>query len=163
MNAAELDSYVGESNREDILRTLASDAQNPIFGENNDLVKSIDALLSDKTTDEKLKDSPFWVANVKSLKLSMLDRKDRKKYINMFEAMVLLELMKTPPDKYTLDEMEKVNQARMVFQLNVDRAIGTNSANKKNERILLSTQIKEIATHMMGKEKKGIFKRLLGI
>lgn len=163
MNEEDIGGVVSEISQENLLRELAADDQNPIFGENNDLVKSISALLDDSEAANSLKDSEFWIANTKSLKLSIVDRRDRSKYLNMFEALVLMKLMSTPNQEFTLEEMTNVNQARMLFHLNVDRAIGTSSVNKKNERVLLSTQIKEIATHAMGKEKRGLFRRVLGV
>jgi hypothetical protein len=100
--------------------------------------RSIDKLLKDEIAETNLKDFPLWVVYTKTIKLTFLDERDVAVLENLFEAEVCRYLRSLPPTKQKPEVYLKIDQARMIFYMNLRRSLGKGDI---NERLLVSNLI----------------------
>lgn len=128
-----------------------------------DAMMSAKELIEDKAIDQKMDNFPLDIIASKSLKLSFIDNKTAQYLRNLFEAEVIKYLRSLPPNMHTVTTYQKVGNARMIFEVNLNRARGTTNRDTINERTAQVSQIKQIITSGTTTAKRGIFKRLFGV
>lgn len=125
-----------------------------------------DILLSDQEIPKVLREKYWWIFNKDNV-LTFLDE-DRKKDKMMAFDVAIIDIMNSMDsyDEYTFDSEMQFGLMRNALDVKLDRAVGFEGSNVKNERVILQSQFSEarqISEHeQSGQVKEGFFKRLLG-
>ncbi len=138
------------------------DNQNAEIFLQSEMWKAIEKILDDKIAVEKLKDSDLWVVLSNSLKLTFLDNTDLYMFQNLFEAAVCQYIRSLPPEKQNFKVHCAIGQARMLFEANIRRSVGTPTG-KINERIAIITQNRQDTSILQAPPRpRGIRERIFG-
>ena len=105
----------------------------------SEMWKAIEKILEDRIPMEKLKNTDLWVVLSNSLKLTFLDNTDLYMFNNLFEAEICRYIRSLPPEKQNFTTHSVIGQARILFEANIRRSVGTPTG-KINERIAIITQ-----------------------
>lgn len=122
-------------------------------------------LLNDNVVPEKIKEK-YWFVFHPDNTLTFLDEERKRSKLLNFDIAKIDILNSMAYYDYTFEKELEFGIMRNVFETKLDRALGFNSQNIKNERIVLQSQFSEqrqISEHgTTGQIKEGFFKRLLG-
>ena len=125
-----------------------------------------DSLLNDDEVPEKVR-KEWWPVFHKDNTLTFLDPERKAQKLLNFDIMKIDRLHSMPYYDYTFEEELKFTVLRNVFETKLDRALGLNNSNVKNERIMLNSQFQEnrqISEHGVPQNfmRESFFRRLLG-
>jgi len=126
----------------------------------------VEHLLSDDEVPEEIK-KKFWFVFHKDNVLGFLDEKRKQDRLLAFDIAKIDSLACTSYYDYTFEQEREFNILRNILEGKLDRALGVNVANIKNERIMLQSQFSEQRSISELKNdqsniREGFFKRLLG-
>jgi hypothetical protein len=125
-----------------------------------------DLLLSDSEVPKVLRHKYWWIFNKDNV-LTFLDEKRKDKKMMSFDVSVI-DIMNSMDsyDDYTFDSELQYSLMRNALDVKLDRAVGFNGTNMKNERVILQSQFNESRAITedgnQGQVKEGFFRRLLG-
>lgn len=123
-------------------------------------------LLSDSEVPESLRKKYWWIFNRDNV-LTFLDNDRKERKMMAFDVAIIdnMNSMETFND-YNFESESQFNLMRYALDVKLDRAVGFNGSNMKNERVILQSQFNESKQiSEMGEnsgQKEGFFKRLLG-
>ena len=123
-------------------------------------------LLSNNDVPETLRKKYWWIFNKDNV-LTFLDTERKEKKMMAFDIAIIdhMNSMDTFND-YSFESESQFNLMRYALDVKLDRAVGFNGSNMKNERVILQSQFAEnrqISEVGQGQQQKeGFFKRLLG-
>ena len=125
-----------------------------------------EALLNDDEVPPEIK-YKYWQVFHKDNSLTFLDHERKANKLLNFDVMKIDMLNAMPYYDYNFDEELTFTTLRNVFETKLDRALGMNNSNVKNERIMLNSQFQEqrhISEMGQGQNfmRESFFKRLLG-
>ena len=124
-----------------------------------------DSLLNDNEVPVDVKER-FWFLFHKDNVLTFLDAERQKQKMLSFDIMKIDALHVMPYYDYTFEKEMEFDVLRSVYETKLDRALGIDNGNIKNERIMLQSQFQE-QRHIndageSAMMKGGFFKRLFG-
>lgn len=129
----------------------------------SEMIKATKEIIEDKFALKKMgKDFPLWSIGTKSLKLTFLNYNDAAVLHNLFEAEICKYMRSIPKCEHKVSRHLQLGQARMLFYVNLRRALGTENNKKMNERIALLSQIKQHITSGGSSARAGFFSRMFG-
>ncbi|MAH45335.1 hypothetical protein CMI37_05875 [Candidatus Pacearchaeota archaeon] len=124
-----------------------------------------EVMLTDDGVPKALKKKNWWVFNKDNV-LTFLDKERKLQKLMAFDIVKIDILNSTPYYDYTFDKELEFTLTRNVFDTKLDRALGFQGGNQKNERVMLQSQFSEqrqiSEDARFGGNKEGFFKRLLG-
>lgn len=124
-----------------------------------------ESLLNDNEVPDKIKEK-YWFVFHKDNILTFLDEDRKKSKMLNLDIAKIDELHTMPYYDYTFEKEFEFNIIRNVFETKLDRALGINGGNIKNERLVLQSQFSEqrqISENSNDNHvREGFFKRLLG-
>ena len=123
-------------------------------------------LLSDSEVPESLRKKYWWIFNRDNV-LTFLDTERKEKKMMAFDIAIIDHMNSMDTfDDYDFDSESQFNLMRYALDIKLDRAVGFNGSNMKNERVILQSQFAENRQiNEVGEaqgQKEGFFKRLLG-
>lgn len=124
-----------------------------------------DTLLNDNEVPAQIKENNWFVFHKDNV-LTFLDEPRKASKLLNFDIIKIDMLNTIPYYDYTFEKEMELNVLRNVFETKLDRALGFNATNVKNERIVLQSQFQENRqineNEGGGMIKSGFFQRLLG-
>jgi hypothetical protein len=123
-----------------------------------------DMLLNDSEVPEKFRKNYWWWMHKDNV-LTFLDQGRKQSKLVNFDITRIDMISTMPYYDYDFDLEMKFGILRNLFETKLDRALGIQTGNIKNERITLQSQFMEnrqISEIGAGMAKEGFFKRLLG-
>ena len=105
----------------------------------------------------------FWATLSKNLKITFIqDKDDLELFDAEFDNAKFLFLMSRPSYEFTFEDMQTIQQIKLLFMASIRRSLGT-PTHRINERVLGASSIQQRIrsnTEQMGGQKKGILGRL---
>jgi hypothetical protein len=123
-----------------------------------------DTLLNDNEVPEKFRKNYWWWMHKDNV-LTFLDVPRKQSKLMNFDITRIDMINTMPYYDYDFDLEMKFGILRNLFETKLDRALGIQTSNIKNERITLQSQFSEnrqIQEMGSGMGKEGFFRRLLG-
>jgi len=124
-----------------------------------ELLRSIDKILNDKVAEKELEGFPLFTTYCNTTKLTFLDSYDVSYLVNLFEADACRFLRSLPPWEHKPELYGKINQARILFFMNLKRSEGRGDI---NERTAISSLMKFVITGEIKQKRPGFLERLRG-
>lgn len=126
----------------------------------------VDAILNDSEVPEEVRKA-YWFVFHKDNVLTFLDKQRKDSKLLNFDITKIDILNATPYYEYDFKQEIMFGVLRNAFETKLDRAMGIQGGNLKNERIILQSQFQENRMiseqgNSSGFMKEGFFKRLLG-
>lgn len=128
----------------------------PINDSENQMMNS---LMSDKNVPKDILQKYWWVFT-KDVILTFLDKDRKKEKMLTFDISRIDYLTTLPYYDYTFEIEQELNNVRGIYDIKLDRALGTDSASQVNERIAQKSQFNESRQFMSdgtGSSVKGGF------
>lgn len=122
-----------------------------------------DSMLNNDEIPDEIKEENWWVFNKDNV-LSFLDNDRKQSKLLNFDIARIDHLNTMQYFDYNFKTELKWGLLRHIFETKLDRALGVQGGNIKNERILIQSQLTENRqiNDQEGAVKEGFFKRLLG-
>lgn len=122
-----------------------------------------ESMLNNDEIPDKIKEENWWVFNKDNV-LSFLDKDRKQSKLLNFDIARIDHLNTMQYYDYNFKVELKWGLLRHIFETKLDRALGVQGGNIKNERILIQSQLTENRqiNDQEGAVKEGFFKRLLG-
>jgi len=115
----------------------------PINEEN----QMMNSLMSDKNIP-KATLSKYWWVFAKDVVLTFLDKKRKKDKLLAFDISKIDYLATLPYYEYDFEVEQELNNIRNIYDIKLDRALGTDKASQINERIAQKSQFNETRQFM---------------
>ena len=130
----------------------------------SELLRATEKLLKDKFVEEKLEGFDLWPIISKTMKLTFIDEREAFTIKQLIEAEICKIIRSKPLSEQNAQFFNKIDNARIIAILNINRAKGTINRNLLNERTALISQFKQIVStsQYQSGEKRGFFSRLFG-
>lgn len=149
-----------------IMRAIQEQSQNPFQAIAQQPISSdmVEKMTSNEEVPKAIRDK-FWFVFHKDNVLTFLDENRKASKMLNFDIAKIDFLNRIPYYDYNFELEEMFNIVRNTFETKLDRALGTQDANRKNERVMLQSQLSEnrlIQESNQSRIKESFFKRLLG-
>jgi len=124
------------------------------------------SLMSNDAVPEKVRDEYYHVFLNDNV-LTFLDEERKRRKLLAFDIIRIDTLNAMPYYDYDFEKEKELSKMRLIYETKLDRALGTNEPNRKNERIVQQSQFSEQTMRQdelrsPGMAKPGFFKRLFG-
>ena len=124
----------------------------------------MNSLMSDKNIPKDVLQKYWWVF-AKDVVLTFLDEKRKKDKLLAFDISKIDYLLTLPYYKYDWNVEQELNNIRNIYDVKLDRALGTDKATQVNERIAQRSQFSEqrqtISEGGSGTVRDGFLSRML--
>lgn len=111
----------------------------PINDSENQMMNS---LMSDKNIPKDVLQKYWWVF-AKDVVLTFLDKERKKEKMLAFDISRIDYLSTLPYYDYNFETEQELNNIRNIYDIKLDRALGTEKASQVNERIAQKSQFNE--------------------
>lgn len=115
----------------------------PITEEN----QMMNSLMSDKNVPKTILNKYWWVF-AKDVVLTFLDKERKKNKLLAFDISKIDYLATLPYYEYDFEVEQELNNIRNLYDIKLDRALGTDKASQINERIAQKSQFNETRQFM---------------
>jgi len=124
------------------------------------------ALMSNDAVPEKVREKYYHIFLNDNV-LTFLDDERKRRKLLAFDIIRIDTLNALPYYDYDFETEKELSKMRLIYETKLDRALGTNEPNRKNERIVQQSQFSEQTMRQdelrgVGMAKPGFFKRLFG-